>query len=121
MVVGATGAIGSVCSRLLAMVARGHMVSPETANCSPSRVDPEGDRRELVLSSRADKDIADMDMIVTATSGAGKKILDIMNVKPGLRDHRRGSPARLPPEEVAKRPDVLVIESARSCLPARCR
>jgi hypothetical protein len=32
------------------------------------------------LSARADKDIAEMDMIVTATSGAGKKVLDIMKV-----------------------------------------
>ena len=38
---------------------------------------------KLILSSRADKDIEQMDMIVTATSGAGKKVLDIMKVKPG--------------------------------------
>ncbi len=45
-----------------------------------------------------------MDMIVTATSGAGKKILDIMKVKPGCVITDVARPLDLPPEEVAKRP-----------------
>jgi hypothetical protein len=71
----------------------------------------------MFLSARADKDIADMDMIVTATSGAGKKILDIMKVKPGCVITDVARPLDLPPEEVAKRPDVLVIESGEIELP----
>jgi predicted amino acid dehydrogenase len=58
-----------------------------------------------------------MDMIVTATSGAGKKILDIMKVKPGCVITDVARPLDLPPEEVAKRPDVLVIESGEVYLP----
>ena len=57
----------------------------------------------LFLASRADKDIADMDMIVTSTSGAGKEILDIMRVKPGCVITDVARPLDLPPEEVAKR------------------
>ncbi len=120
MVVGATGAIGSVCARLLAMVAEElYMVSPETAkllSLKESILKETPDAR-LFLSSRADKDIADMDMIVTATSGAGKKILDIMKVKPGCVITDVARPLDLPPEEVAKRPDVLVIESGEIQLP----
>ncbi len=122
MVVGATGAIGSVCARLLAMVAQEvYMVSPETAKLlslkgSILRETPDA---KLFLSSRADKDIADMDMIVTATSGAGKKVLDIMNVKPGCVITDVARPLDLPPEEVAKRPDVLVIESGEIELPGK--
>jgi hypothetical protein len=56
-------------------------------------------------------------MIVTATSGAGKKVLDIMNVKPGCVITDVARPLDLPPEEVAKRPDVLVIESGEIQLP----
>jgi len=122
MVVGATGAIGSVCSRLLAMVAEEvYMVSPETAKLLALKesILKETPDAKLVLSSRADKDIADMDMIVTATSGAGKKILDIMNVKPGCVITDVARPLDLPPEEVAKRPDVLVIESGEIQLPGR--
>ena len=85
MVVGATGAIGSVCARLLAMA--------------------------------ADEHIADMDVIVTATSGAGKKVLDIMKVKPGAVITDVARPLDLSAEDVAKRPDVLVIESGEIELP----
>jgi predicted amino acid dehydrogenase len=122
MVVGATGAIGSVCSRLLAMVAEEvYMVSPETAKLLALKesIRKETPDARLVLSSRADKDIADMDMIVTATSGAGKKILDITKVKPGCVITDVARPLDLPPEEVAKRPDVLVIESGEIQLPGK--
>jgi hypothetical protein len=122
MVVGATGAIGSVCARLLAMVAEElYMVSPETAKLLSLKesIRKETPDAKLFLSSRADKDIADMDMIVTATSGAGKKILDIMKVKPGCVITDVARPLDLPPEEVAKRPDVLVIESGEIMLPGK--
>jgi hypothetical protein len=62
-----------------------------------------------------------MDMIVTSTSGAGKKILDITKVKPGCVITDVARPLDLPPEEVAKRPDVLVIESGEIELPSDVR
>ena len=99
MVVGATGAIGSVCARLLAMVAEEvYMVSPETAKLLSLKgsILKETPDARLFLSSRADKDIADMDMIVTATSGAGKKVLDIMKVKPGCAITDVARPLDLP-------------------------
>ncbi len=120
MVVGATGAIGSVCARMLAMVAEElYMVSPETAKLLSLKesILEETPGAKLFLSSRADKDIAGMDMIVTATSGAGKRILDIMKVKPGCVITDVARPLDLPPAEVAKRPDVLVIESGEIQLP----
>jgi len=122
MVVGATGAIGSVCARLLAMVAEeAYLVSPETAKLLSLKesILKETPDAKLFLSSRADKDIADMDMIVTATSGAGKKVLDIMKVKPGCVITDVARPLDLPPSEVAKRPDVLVIESGEILLPGK--
>ncbi len=122
MVVGATGAIGSVCARLLAMVAEeAYLVSPETAKLLSLKesILKETPDAKLFLSSRADKDIADMDMIVTATSGAGKKVLDIMKVKPGCVITDVARPLDLPPSEVARRPDVLVIESGEIQLPGK--
>ena len=122
MVVGATGAIGSVCARLLAMVAEEvYMVSPETAKLLSLKgsILKQTPGAKLFLSSRADKHIADMDMIVTATSGAGKKVLDIMQVKPGCVITDVARPLDLPPDEVAKRPDVLVIESGEILLPGK--
>lgn len=120
MVVGATGAIGSVCARLLATTAEEvHMVSPEPAKLLALRdaILHDTPDAHLVLSAQADTHIADMDMIVTATSGAGKKVLDIMKVKPGCVITDVARPLDLPAEEVAKRPDVLVIESGEIQLP----
>ncbi|HQR44564.1 MAG TPA: dehydrogenase [Thermoanaerobaculia bacterium] len=124
MVVGATGAIGSVCARLLALVAEEvYMVSPETAKLlalkETIRKSTKG--AKLFLSSRADKDLADMDLIVTATSGAGKRVLDIMKVKPGCVITDVARPLDLSPEDVARRPDVLVIESGEIRLPGEVR
>jgi predicted amino acid dehydrogenase len=62
-----------------------------------------------------------MDMIVTATSGAGKRVLDIMAVKPGCVITDVARPLDLSAEDVAKRPDVLVIESGEIELPGDVR
>ena len=77
-----------------------YLVSPETAKLLSLKesILKETPDAKLFLSSRADKDIADMDMIVTATSGAGKKVLDIMKVKPGCVITDVARPLDLPPE-----------------------
>lgn len=124
MVVGATGSIGSVCARLLAMVAEEvYMVSPETAKLLSLKgsILKETPDAKLHLASSTDRDIGGMDMIVTATSGAGKRILDIAKVKPGCVITDVARPLDLPPEEVARRPDVLVIESGEIQLPGKVR
>lgn len=124
MIVGATGAIGAACARLMVRAAEEvTLVSPETAKLlalkeSILRETPDA---RVVLSAQADTHIAEMDMIVTATSGAGKKVLDIMKVKPGCVITDVARPLDLPPSEVAKRPDVLVIESGEIQLPGEVK
>jgi predicted amino acid dehydrogenase len=120
MVVGATGAIGSVCARLLAKaVEEVTMVSPETAKLLALRdsILAETPGAKVNVAVRPDKAIGEMDLIVTATSGAGKKVLDILQVKPGCVITDVARPLDLSPEDVAKRPDVLVIESGEIELP----
>jgi predicted amino acid dehydrogenase len=120
MVVGATGAIGSVCARLLAMAADElWLVSIEPAKLLALKADIEREnpRAKIHVGADADEHIADMDVIVTATSGAGKKVLDIMKVKPGAVITDVARPLDLSAEDVAKRPDVLVIESGEIELP----
>ena len=124
MVVGATGAIGSVCARLLAMVAEEvYLVSPETAKLLSLKgsILKETPDAKLFLAASTERDIGGMDMIVTATSGAGKKILDITKVKPGCVITDVARPLDLPASEVAKRPDVLVIESGEILLPGKVK
>lgn len=120
MVVGATGAIGSVCARLLAKaVDEVTMVSPETAKLLALRdsILAETPDAKVRVAAKPDKAIGEMDMIVTATSGAGKKVLDILQVKPGCVITDVARPLDLSPEDVAKRPDVLVVESGEIELP----
>jgi len=124
MVVGATGSIGSVSARLLAMafeevvIAGRDIGKLEELKASILKDTPDA---RVVCSTDYDELLGDMDMIVTSTSGAGKKILDITRVKPGCVITDVARPLDLPPEEVAKRPDVLVIESGEIELPTRVK
>jgi predicted amino acid dehydrogenase len=124
MVIGASGSIGSVSARLLAMafeqvvIAGRDLKKLEELKKSILQDTPDAD---VVCSIDYDSLLGDMDMIVTSTSGAGKKILDIMKVKPGCVITDVARPLDLPPAEVAKRPDVLVIESGEIELPTKVR
>ncbi|HKX66355.1 MAG TPA: dehydrogenase [Intrasporangium sp.] len=124
MVVGATGAIGSVCARLLALACDElWMVSPESAKllALQEEVQRDNPRAEVHVSSSPGRHLGDMDVIVTATSAAGKRILDIMKVKPGCVITDVARPLDLSAEDVAKRPDVFVVESGEIDLPGEVR
>ena len=114
MVVGATGAIGSVCARLLAKAVDDiYLVAPEPAKLLSLKetIERETEGAIVHIAGTTDRDLEHMDMIVTATSGAGKRVLDIERVKPGCVITDVARPLDIPPEDVAKRPDVMVIES----------
>ena len=124
MVVGATGAIGSVCARLLALASDDlYLISPETAKllALKGELEKENPRATIHVAATPGAFLSDMDMIVTATSGAGKKVLDIMAVKPGCVITDVARPLDLSAEDVARRPDVLVIESGEIELPGDVR
>ena len=121
MVIGASGSIGSVSARLLAMafdevyLAARNQKKLDALKDSILKETPDA---RVVATTDYEQYLGDMDMIVTSTSGAGKKILDITKVKPGCVITDVARPLDLPPEEVAKRPDVLVIESGEIELPS---
>lgn len=120
MVLGATGAIGSVCCRLLAKAFNEViMAGRNTAKLMALKksILEETPDVNIILTTKPDKYLHDMDVIVTATSGAGKKVLDITKVKPGCVITDVARPLDLSAEDVAKRPDVLVIESGEIELP----
>jgi predicted amino acid dehydrogenase len=124
MVVGATGSIGSVCARLLALSSDElWLVSPETAKLLALKRDIEREhpRARVHMAATPNGHLEDMDVIVTATSGAGKRVLDILQVKPGCVITDVARPLDLSAEDVAKRPDVLVIESGEIELPGKVK
>ncbi len=120
MVVGATGSIGSVSARLIAMAFEEVYLSGRNEiklNALKKSILEDTPDAKVVVTTDSDAFLDEMDMIVTSTSGAGKKILDITKVKPGCVITDVARPLDLPPSEVAKRPDVLVIESGEIELP----
>jgi predicted amino acid dehydrogenase len=124
MVIGASGSIGAACARLLALAADElWLVSPESAKLLQLKLEIERDRPRAVVHVATDPSAAlhRMDMIVTATSAAGQKVFDIMSVKPGCVVTDVARPLDLSAEDVAKRPDVLVIESGEVELPGDVR
>jgi predicted amino acid dehydrogenase len=124
MVVGATGAIGSVCARLLALASDElWLISPESAKLLTLKQDIEREHPRAVvrIAATPDEHLPDMDLVVTATSGAGKRVLDIMAVKPGCVITDVARPLDLSADDVARRPDVLVIESGEIELPGDVR
>ncbi len=122
MVIGAAGSIGSVSSRLLAMsfdeVYLAGLTLDKLDQLKASILKDTPDAKVFTTTSYDDV-LGDMDMIVTATSGAGKSVLDITKVKPGCVITDVARPLDLPASEVAKRPDVLVIESGEIELPTK--
>jgi predicted amino acid dehydrogenase len=120
MVVGATGSIGSVCARLIAQ-AIGDVVlvsiEPERLEALKQRIEEETPGARVVTALMADDHVGDCDLIVTATSAFGQRIVDISRCKPGAVICDVARPPDISREEAAVRPDVLVIESGEVLIP----
>ncbi len=124
MVVGASGAIGAACARLLALASDElWLVSPETAKLLQLKQEIEQDHPRAVVhvATNPSAALSEVDLIVTATSAAGQKVLDIMRVKPGCVITDVARPLDMSADDIAKRPDVLVIESGEVELPGDVR
>ncbi|QQR72841.1 MAG: hypothetical protein IPJ17_15275 [Holophagales bacterium] len=120
MVVGATGAIGSVCARLLATAVKDVVlvsIEPERLEALRGRIlqDQPDARVEIDLTTH--RWVGECDLIVTATSAFGQRVLDISECKPGAVVLDVALPPDLSAEEAALRPDVLVIESGEVLIP----
>lgn len=121
MVIGATGAVGSICSRLLATAFEEvHIVSRNMAKllALQESIEQEAPDVKLHVSTRADTYLGEMDVVVAASADAGN-VLDIMRVKPGCVITDITRPIIFSKDDVAKRPDVLVIRSGEILLPGK--
>ena len=119
MVIGATGAVGVICSHLLARAFEEvHLVGRNIAKllALQESIQKEVPSAKLNVSTRADTKLSDMDMIV-ATSSVARDVLDIMQAKPGCVITDTNLPSIFTKEGVAKRPDVLVIRGGEIRLP----
>ncbi|MDX1662993.1 MAG: hypothetical protein R3272_04315 [Candidatus Promineifilaceae bacterium] len=120
MVIGATGSIGSVCSRLLAQaVPNIILVAPRPEKLIELKriIEAETPSAQVTVSTSADDYVSGADLIVTTTSAVGQRIIDITRCKPGAVICDIARPPDVTEEEAAMRPDVLVIESGEILLP----
>ncbi|MBW2593495.1 MAG: hypothetical protein JRE58_10955 [Deltaproteobacteria bacterium] len=119
MVIGATGTVGSICSRLLATAFEEVvLVSRNMAKLLTLQdvIQTEKPEVKIQISTRADRYLEAMDVVVMASLGA-KNSIDIMRVKPGCVITDITRPMIFTPKEVAKRQDVLVITGGEILLP----
>lgn len=119
VVVGATGSIGNVISRLIARVTtKITLVAPRPEKLIELQKKIQTETEcEVIVATRAEDVLRDADLIITTTTARGKKILDIMKVKPGCVICDVARPLDISEEDARKRPDVLVIESGELLVP----
>jgi predicted amino acid dehydrogenase len=120
MIVGATGSIGAVCARLLAQAIHDVVlvsIEPEKLIELKRRIQEETPGAQVIIATKADDLISECDLIVTATSAFGQRVIDLTQCKPGAVICDVARPPDINPAEAALRPDVLVIESGEVLIP----
>jgi predicted amino acid dehydrogenase len=120
MIVGATGSIASVCSRLVAQAIKNVVlvsIEPEKLLELKRVIQEETPGAEVTIATRAGDLIAECDLVITATSAFGQRVIDITKCKPGAVICDVARPPDINPAEAALRPDVLVIESGEVIIP----
>jgi predicted amino acid dehydrogenase len=120
MIVGATGAIGSVCSRLIAAAIRDVVlvsIEPDRLAALKLAIEAETPGARVVTALTSGELIGGCDLIVTATSAFGQRIVDISRCKPGAVICDVALPSDIGADEAAVRPDVLVVESGEVVIP----
>lgn len=124
MVVGATGSIGSVCSRLLAAAVKDVVlvsIEPPRLKALSRQIRRETPGARVETAVAAAPLLGDCDLIVTATSAFGQRVLDVSQCKPGALILDVALPPDISAEEAAVRPDVLVVESGEVLIPGPAR
>jgi predicted amino acid dehydrogenase len=124
MIVGATGAIGSVCSRLLAAAVKDVVlvsIEPERLAALRQKILAETPDATVEVDLSTQRWVGECDLIVTATSAFGQRVLDVSQCKPGAVILDVALPPDISKEEAATRPDVLVVESGEIVLPGPAR
>jgi hypothetical protein len=120
MIVGATGSIGAICARLIAQAIRDVVlvsIEPEKLIDLKRKIHEETPGAQVRIATHTEDLIGDCDLIITATSAFGQRVIDITRCKPGAVICDVARPPDISEAEAALRPDVLVIESGEVLIP----
>ena len=124
MIVGATGSIGSVCSRLLAAAVRDVVlvsIEPERLRALQATIRQETPDARVEVDTSSTRWVGECNLIVTATSAFGQRVLDVSQCKPGAVILDVALPPDISAQEAAVRPDVLIVESGEVLIPGPVR
>jgi len=120
MVIGATGSIGKVSAKLLALTfSKVCLVAPRQNRLDELAAEIRLIAPECQIQTATDaNELAGVaDVLVTATSAFDQKIIDVERLKPGCVVCDCSRPLDFDEEDAKKRPDVLIIESGEVVLP----
>ena len=120
MIVGATGSIGKVNSKILVKKWKRVVISSPTLYKLidlKEELEEINPSCEIIYTTNPNKYADSSDFIITTTSAQGKRIIDIEKIKSGCVVCDVSRPFDISKEDAAKRPDVLVIASGEVELP----
>lgn len=120
IVIGATGSIGSVCSRLIAQAIQDVVLvapRPEKLIALKQTIEEETPDARVIIATDAGPHLADADLVVTTTTAIGQKVIDVLKLKPGCVVCDVARPPDVAEEDARMRPDVLFLESGEILLP----
>jgi predicted amino acid dehydrogenase len=120
VVIGATGSIGSVCSRLIAQAIQDVVLvapRPEKLIALQRTIEAETPGARVTIATEAGPHLSGADLVVTTTTAIGQKVIDVRWLKPGCVVCDVARPPDVREEDARLRPDVLVVESGEILLP----
>ncbi|MFN2292193.1 MAG: serine carboxypeptidase [Anaerolineae bacterium] len=120
VVIGATGSIGSVCSRLIAQAIHDVvLVAPRPEKLIPLKktIEAETPSARVTIATDAGPHLGQADLVVTTTTAIGEKVIDVLKLKAGCVICDVARPPDVQEEDALLRPDILVVESGEVLLP----
>lgn len=122
VIIGATGAIGAVCSRLLAQAIQDVVLvapRPEKLIALKQTIEAETPGTRVTIATDCCPHLSAADLVVTTTSAFNEKVIDVTRLKPGCVVCDVARPPDVRESDARLRPDVLVIESGEVLLPGK--
>lgn len=120
MVVGATGSIGSAIARIVAKETKSIILVSRTAEklaALKNKIIAEFPSADVHCATNASEFLADCDVVISATSAFGERVVDVSQCKPGAVICDVARPPDINNKEAGLRPDLLVIDSGEVKLP----
>lgn len=122
VIIGATGSIGTVCSRMLAQASRDVVLvapRPEKLILLKRTIEAETPGAQVTIATDSGPYLSGADLVVTTTTAIGQKVLDVLKLKPGCVVCDIARPPDVQEQDARLRPDVLVVESSGVLLPGK--